>query len=129
MATRIIAVIILVAFLNGLIGCSHIITVPKDELKGKPQQYILSATLTSGKEMNFEPPGGVFVPEREVIRGAIRDSLDNTKAVEIELDDIRSARVRRSDEKKNTMLLLGGCLSVSVVLLIAFIGYIQENLK
>lgn len=115
MTTRIIAVVTLVAFLNGILGCSSVILLRPDELKKQPQKNILAAKLTSGEEINFESPGGVFAVEKQVLQGTIRDTtfitpsqfILHTEDLEITLDDIRYVTVRKFNTGRTLGCIFG----------------------
>ena len=91
MTTRIIAIITLIALLNAVLGCSRTALVRPDELKEQPQENIHKVALTSGDEITFLHPGGVFDAQKQVIRGTIIDSVSyatgtvETKDIEIKL--------------------------------------------
>lgn len=115
MAMRLIILVTLLAFLNGLLGCSNIVLLSPEELKQKPQKNILAAKLTSGEEIHFESPGGVFVLEKQVLQGTIRDTtlVSSSQAkyiiedVAIQLEDIDCVKVKELHAGKTIGCILG----------------------
>ena len=119
MVTRKITVVTITALLNGLLGCSSSVLVRPSELKEQPQKKITKVELTSGDEITFLPPGGVFDAQKQVIWGTIRDSVSDTtgtvrtKEIEINPDDIRYIEVKKFDPSTTFV----GCTVGTIALL------------
>ncbi|KPL19976.1 MAG: hypothetical protein AMJ92_00540 [candidate division Zixibacteria bacterium SM23_81] len=137
---KIIAVITLLALLNGILGCSSVVLITPDELKRQPQKKILAAKVTSGEEINFEAPGGVFFAEEQVIQGTIRDTTSVSpyqvrgyaervekyyaKDVEIKLNDISYVKVKKIDAGRTIGCILGtSALGIGLCVLIALLTF------
>ena len=100
MTTRIIAIIVLVAFLNSILGCASTVKVSKDEVRlRQPEEKIVGVVLPSSDVIPFDEYGGRYDPNAEVIIGIDQDG----SPIEIQLDDVRQIQVEKVEAGKSLL--------------------------
>lgn len=111
MATRVISTILLLAFLNFVVNCTKTVKVFKDDFSG-PTEKIVEVILPNGEVIQFGDEGGKYIPETRTIRGFNKVT---GIYVEISVDDILYARVKKADPVKSIVATIGVLAIIAAV--------------
>jgi hypothetical protein len=124
MFKRVICILILLAFLNLLYGCTRIVQVDKDKLDGyAPTERIFEVVYPDGRTVSFDrDDGGRYVSETKLIVGF--DRLGNF--IKIPIDDILYVKVKRTDVVATTVAVIG-VTALAAVALLAIIAATKES--
>lgn len=124
MTIRIIAIITLVAFLNGILSCATTVKVSRNQVEQEPtRESIVAVTLHSGDVITFNVAGGRLDPERRVIYGRTQDG----KNVAVKLDDVQYLEVRRTDTGLTVGWVIGAIAVVGVIIIVIAVSKATEG--
>ncbi len=127
MATRIISIVVLLAFFNYFTGCTvrNLRKVSREKITS--QEKILEVVLVTGHVIKFDDAGGKFRREKRVITGSSEDGVP----VEIDLDKVLEVRILKVDPVASVVLPIFAVVGVvalvfTVVLILNPIGPILQ---
>jgi len=110
MKLRIISLVALLAFVNYLFGCTTAVKVPKERL-ASPKEIIVDVVLPTGELVKFDRNGGRFNPQKRLITGLTPEG----KNIELNVDDILYARVKKTDVALSILATVGVIAGVILV--------------
>ncbi len=122
MVTRIIAVVVILALLINIVGCTKTVRVFKEELPQTVQEKIIEVVLTTGEVVKFDEDGGKYYG---VTRDAIVGVTTNGKHRKIFLD--RISEIRISQPQNISVAEVGDQKIVEAVFTNGYIVIFDEN--
>jgi hypothetical protein len=130
MFTRIIAMVILLALVNSLVGCaSKQVFVTLDEAREKSDQKVLGAALVTGAVITFDKEGGLIVAENRSITGIAVDGTERKTPITVVFDEVRAVMVKQFSAGKSALTLLGIAAAIGVFLIIMFLATMEEGMS
>lgn len=99
MYNRVLCTVILIAFLNSILGCTKIVTISMDEARVPLSPMIVGVVLLSGAKILFDESGGSFDAKNEQISG-IRD---NGEPVVYKLSHINSVHIQYNRDDRASL--------------------------
>ncbi len=100
-----IAMIIMIAMLNFLVGCTCCQRFTVDEVKSQKEGKITNVFLNSGENIEFDEDGGMIDDEKKVVKGYSKDENQYGTLLEYKFDEIKDVEYRYISASKSIIIV------------------------